>query len=176
MLHRSLRVIIALALLTGAVAWAAPSMARSPGQDQPLAATLQAMPVDSLSVVKQNDRLSGAWRISRVCLSGCVSPPAVIKVVRPRGSGVFTASGHGTQILYQIGNQVLVHGGQDSSLLTVQTPGRLMKGVGVGADGQTFTTIWECVTAAAALGLSRNTMAGTTHHASGTVLAALEVC
>ena len=41
-----------------------------------------------------------------------------------------------TLVLYQIGNQVLVHGAASSSLLTIRIPGRHMSGSSVGADGR----------------------------------------
>jgi hypothetical protein len=97
------------------------------------------------------DGLSGTWQVSRICLSICLSPPGVLKLVHPlhAATGVFVTSDPTSQVLYRIGTQVLVHGPKDSSVLTIRTLGRLMSGVGVGADGSTFTTTWRCIAPAA---------------------------
>jgi hypothetical protein len=91
--------------------------------------------------------LAGTWRVSRTCVSGCAGSTTVTEVVRPYAPHVFMAHGALTLVLYQIGNQVLVHGAASSSLLTTRIPGRLMSGSSVGADGSTFTTSWRCVAA-----------------------------
>src|SRR5437868_6500984 len=91
--------------------------------------------------------LAGTWRVSRTCVSGCAGSTTVTEVVRPYAPHVFMAHGGLTLVLYQIGNQVLVHGAASSSLLTIRMPGRLMSGSSVGADGSTFTTSWRCVAA-----------------------------
>jgi hypothetical protein len=116
----------ALALITLAVSAIAPAAA-APG---PVTASL-----------------AGTWRVSRTCVSGCAGSTTVTEVVRPYAPGVFMAHGGLTLVLYQIGNQVLVHGATSSSLLTTRIPGRLMSGPSVGADGSTFTTSWRCVAA-----------------------------
>jgi hypothetical protein len=61
------------------------------------------------------------------------------------GGGVFTASGTQTLVLYHLGQRVLVHGQTASTLLTIRTPGVLMQGRGVSADGSTFRSTWHCV-------------------------------
>jgi hypothetical protein len=91
--------------------------------------------------------LAGTWRVSRTCLAGCAGSTTVTEVVRPYAPHVFMAHGGLTLELYQIGNQVLVHGAASSSLLTIRIPGRLMSGSSVGAGGSTFTTSWRCVAA-----------------------------
>ena len=91
--------------------------------------------------------LAGTWRVSRTCVSACTGSTTVTEVVRPYAPHVFMAHGGLTRVLYQIGNQVLVHGAASSSLLTIRIPGRLMSGSSVGADGSTFTTSWRCVAA-----------------------------
>jgi hypothetical protein len=91
--------------------------------------------------------LAGTWRVSRTCISGCAGSTTVTEVVRSYAPHVFMAHGGLTLVLYQIGNQVLVHGAASSSLLTIRMPGRLMSGSSVGADGSTFTTSWRCVAA-----------------------------
>ena len=91
--------------------------------------------------------LAGTWRVSRTCVSACAGSTTVTEVVRPYAPHVFMAHGGLTLVLYQIGNQVLVHGAASSSLLTIRIPGRLMSGSSVGADGSTFTTSWRCVAA-----------------------------
>ena len=91
--------------------------------------------------------LAGTWRVSRTCLSGCAGSTMVTEVVRPYAPHVFMARGRLTLVLYQIRNQVLVHGATSSSLLAIRIPGQLMSGSGVGADGSTFTTSWRCVAA-----------------------------
>src|SRR5437763_13446824 len=91
--------------------------------------------------------LAGTWRVGRTCVSGCAGSTTVTEVVRPYAPHVFMAHGGLTLVLYQIGNQVLVHGAASSSLLTIRMPGRLMSGSSVGADGSTFTTSWRCVAA-----------------------------
>ena len=91
--------------------------------------------------------LAGTWRVSRTCVSGCAGSTTVTEVVRPYAPHVFMARGGLTLMLYQIRNQVLVHGATSSSLLAIRIPGRLMSGSGVGADGSTFTTSWRCVVA-----------------------------
>jgi hypothetical protein len=101
--------------------------------------------------VPARDGLSGTWQVSRICLSICLSPQGVLKVVRPlhARTGVFVTSDPTPQVLYRLGTQVLVHGPKDSSVLTIRTPGLLMSGSGVGADGSTFTTTWRCIAPAA---------------------------
>jgi hypothetical protein len=91
--------------------------------------------------------LAGTWRVSRTCVAGCAGSTTVTEVVRPYVPHVFMAHGGLTLVLYQIRNQVLVHGATSSSLLTIRIPGRLLSGSGVGADGSTFTTAWRCVAA-----------------------------
>ena len=93
------------------------------------------------------DGLSGTWRVSRICLTICASPNPVLKVVSHLAGNVFATSGSTRQVFYRIGTQVLVHGPKDSLLLTIQTAGQLMSGFGVGADGSTFKTTWQCVAA-----------------------------
>ena len=91
--------------------------------------------------------LAGTWRVSRTCVAGCVGSTTVTEVVRPYAPHVFMARGGLTLVLYQIGNQVLVHGATSSSLLTIRIPGQMMNGSTVGANGSTFTTSWRCVAA-----------------------------
>ena len=91
--------------------------------------------------------LAGTWRVSRTCVSGCAGSTTVTEVVRPYAAHVFMARGGLTLVLYQIRNQVLVHGAASSSLLTTRIPGRLMSGSSVGANGSTFATSWRCVAA-----------------------------
>jgi hypothetical protein len=93
--------------------------------------------------------LAGTWRVSRTCVSGCAGSTTVLEVVRPYAPHVFMARGGLTLVLYQIGNQVLVHGAKASSLLTIRIPGQLMSGSSVGANGSTLTTAWRCVAAPA---------------------------
>lgn len=93
----------------------------------------------------QGDGLSGTWQVSRVCLTICVSPRPVLKVVRHQSGDVFMTTSHPSQVLYRMGMQVLVHSPKDSLLLTIKTPGVLMSGRGVGADGSTFQSTWRCV-------------------------------
>ena len=92
-----------------------------------------------------SDGLSGAWQVSRTCLTLCVSPRPVLKIVRHLSGDVFMTKGHAPDVLYRLGYQVLVHSPTDSLLLTVVTPGQLMSGSGVGANGSTFRTTWRCV-------------------------------
>jgi hypothetical protein len=105
------------------------------------------------------DGLSGTWQVSRVCLTICVSPPPVLKLVRHWHDEVFVTAGPTSQVLYRVGLQVVVHGPKDSLSLTVRARGLLMSGFGVGADGSTFQTTWRCVaappTAASAPGASQ---------------------
>jgi hypothetical protein len=91
--------------------------------------------------------LAGTWRVSRTCVSGCVGSTTVTEVVRPYAPHVFMAHGGLTLVLYQVGNQVLVHGATSSSLLAIRVAGQLMSGSSVGANGRTFTTSWRCVAA-----------------------------
>jgi hypothetical protein len=91
------------------------------------------------------DGLSGTWRVSRVCLAGCVAPPPALRVVHHVRGDVYMTDQPTPQVLYRLGKQVLVHGVADSSVLAIQTPGQLMSGSGVGANGSTFTVTWRCV-------------------------------
>jgi hypothetical protein len=91
--------------------------------------------------------LAGTWRVSRTCVSGCVGSTTVTEVVRPYAPHVFMARGGLPLVLYQVGNQVLVHGARSSSLLAIRIPGQLMSGSSVGTNGSTFTTAWRCVAA-----------------------------
>ena len=93
------------------------------------------------------DGLSGTWRVSRACLTICVSPKPVLKVVHHLTGQVFVTEGTVRQTLYLTGTQVLVHGPKDSLILTVRTLGQAMDGYVVGNDGSTFTTTWRCVAA-----------------------------
>jgi hypothetical protein len=106
--------------------------------------------------------LAGTWRVSRTCVAGCAGSTTVTEVVRPYAPHVFMAHGGLTLVLYQIRNQVLVHGATSSSLLTIRLPGQLMSGSGVGADGSTFTTSWRCV--AAPTSTASTSGAGTAGH------------
>src|SRR5918912_3761757 len=81
--------------------------------------------------------LAGTWRVSRTCVSGCAGSTTVTEVVRSYAPHVFMAHGGLTLVLYQIGNQVLVHGATSSSLLAIRIPGQLMSGSSVGANGST---------------------------------------
>jgi hypothetical protein len=92
-----------------------------------------------------SDVLSGTWRVSRVCLTICTSPPPVTKVIHHVAGNVYKTGGHTPQVLLQMGRQVLVHGPKDSLLLTLDPHGRLMTGEGVAADGSTFQTTWRCI-------------------------------
>ncbi len=94
------------------------------------------------------DGLSGTWQIRRTCLTGCVSPNPVRKVVARLGADTFVTAGRPSQVLYRVGKRVLVHGPKDSLLLDIKNPGRLMSGFGVGANGSTFETTWVCVASA----------------------------
>jgi hypothetical protein len=91
--------------------------------------------------------LAGTWRVSRTCVSGCTGSTTVTEVVRPYAPHVFMARGGLPLVLYQVGNQVLVHGATSSSLLAIRIPGQLMSGSSVGTNGSTFTTSWRCVAA-----------------------------
>jgi hypothetical protein len=91
------------------------------------------------------DGLSGTWQVSRVCLTICISPRPVLKVVRRFQGAVFMTGGPAPQVLYLLKTQVLVHGSKDSLVLTIGSRGLLMSGPGVGADGSTFETAWRCV-------------------------------
>lgn len=115
----------------------------------PLALLLSTLtvPAAGLKAAAPIDVLSGTWRVSRICLTICVSPKPVLKVVHHLSGDVYTTADSPPQMLYLIRRQVLVHGPNDSLLLTIETPGRLMHGVGVGADGSTFTTTWRCIAA-----------------------------
>ena len=96
-------------------------------------------------LLQRSDGLSGTWRVSRVCVAGCVSPGPALKVVHHVRGDVYMTGQPAPQVLYRLGPQVLVHGAADSSVLTIQTPGQLMRGAGVGANGSTFTVTWHCV-------------------------------
>jgi hypothetical protein len=91
--------------------------------------------------------LAGTWRVSRTCVSGCAGSTTVTEVVRRHAPNIYMARGGLTLVLYQIGNQVLVHGATSSSLLAIRIPGQLMSGSSVGTNGRTFTTAWRCVAA-----------------------------
>ena len=58
--------------------------------------------------------LAGTWRVSRTCVSGCAGSTTVTEVVRPYAPHVFLAHGGLTLVLYQLGDQVLVHGAASS--------------------------------------------------------------
>jgi hypothetical protein len=105
------------------------------------------------------DILSGTWRVSRTCLTHCVSPKPVLKVVHHLDGSVYVTEGSVRQLLYLSGSQVLVHGPKDSLMLTIRTRGQLMSGYGVGTDGSTFTTTWRCVAAPSSAALSGTTSA-----------------
>lgn len=111
--------------------------------------TSATMPAAGATAAPSSDGLSGTWQVSRTCLTICVNPKPVLKVVSHLYGAVFTTGGPTPQMLYRIGKQVLVHGPKDSLLLNVETHGVLMRGRGVGADGSTFETTWRCVAAAA---------------------------
>jgi hypothetical protein len=104
-----------------------------------------APPLAAASPVAANDVLSGTWQVTRTCLTVCVSPPPALKVVRHVRGDVYMTEGLSPQVLYRVGDQVLVHGPTDSSLLTITTPRQLMRGVGVAANGSTFRSTWRCV-------------------------------
>jgi hypothetical protein len=97
------------------------------------------------ALLQPGDGLSGTWRVSRVCLAGCVAPPPALRVVHHLRGDVYLTDQPTPQVLYKLGTQVLVHGVADSSVLAIQTPGQLMRGSGVAANGATFTVTWRCV-------------------------------
>jgi hypothetical protein len=93
--------------------------------------------------------LSGTWQVTRTCVSGCVGTTTLTEMVQPFRGPVFTASGRATMLLYRLGTKkVLVHAAVSSSLLTIRTPGQLMRGSGVSQDGSIFSVTWHCIAAA----------------------------
>lgn len=123
------------------------------------------------------DVLSGTWRVSRTCLTICASPKPVLKVIRHLDGDVYATGGSTPQVLYLIGRQVLVHGPKDSILLTIDAPGRLMHGLGVGADGSTFQTTWRCTAARGAAATAQGaTPDGSTASRPVRVLMAMGAC
>jgi hypothetical protein len=111
----------------------------------PLSLSVVAAAPPTAPPVAANDVLSGTWQVTRTCLTVCVSPPPALKVVRHVRGDVYMTEGLPPQVLYRVGDQVLVHGPADSSLLTITTPRQLMRGVGVAANGSTFRSTWRCV-------------------------------
>lgn len=104
----------------------------------------------STAPIASGDVLSGAWRIDRSCMRNCgplglVTSMSVTELLAARGGNVYQGSGSSDLWLYRIGERVLVHNKLAASLLTIQTPGQLMSGTGVGDRGVTFRTTWHCV-------------------------------
>lgn len=124
------------------------------------------------AVTPAPDGLSGTWQVSRTCLTVCVSPKPVRKVVSHLQGDVFVTGSHPRQVLYRLGMQVLVHGLKDSLLLAIKTPGLLMSGFGVGADGSTFTTTWRCVAPPGITAAVTNTVTATTTATTTTTVTA----
>jgi hypothetical protein len=100
------------------------------------------------SRIYQAGRLSGTWHVMRTCTAGCTGRSSMTELVRPLRTGVFTASGTASMVLYKLGpERVLVHSSTSSSLLTVRVPGQQMTGRGVDLSGDTFRTTWTCIAA-----------------------------
>ncbi len=133
-------------------------------------------PVTTPTPTQQSDGLSGTWRVTRVCLAICVTPPPALKVVRHVRGDIFMTGPPTPQVLYRMGAQVLVHGPKDSSLLAIESPGRLMSGRGVGNDGSSFTVTWRCVAAPAPAPAAGVRLTGLTATRPGRALAAMEGC
>ncbi len=141
------------------------------------------MPAVSLSgsvavaAAAPHDGLSGTWQIRRTCLTGCVSPKPVRKVVARLGADTFVTAGPLPQVLYRVGKRVLVHGPTDSLMLDIKNPGRLMSGFGVGANGSTFKTTWVCVAPAGSVAVTAGpTLTGVTATAPERAPMGMTVC
>ena len=96
----------------------------------------------------RGDILSGSWRIDRTCVQGCnalLTSMSVTEMVSAHGANVYHGTGSSELWLYRVGDRVLVHNKLAASLLTIQTPGQLMSGQGVGDRGITFRTTWHCI-------------------------------
>lgn len=94
------------------------------------------------------DGITGTWQVTRSCVSGCVGSTVKMEVVRPfpYQGNVHTATGGATLALYTIGKRkVLVHGAASSTILTIVRLGHRMRGPGIDGHGNTFVSIWRCV-------------------------------
>lgn len=94
--------------------------------------------------------LAGTWQVKRTCMTGCTGSKLSVEVVRSHGGNIFLATGGAAMALYLLDKQVLVHSSAASTLLTIETPGRLMSGPGIAADGSTFISTWRCIAPPAA--------------------------
>lgn len=114
------------------------------------------------------DLLSGAWQIRRVCVTRCHAATSSTVTVSAVDANVFKATGKTSagkavnMVLYRLQMTVLVHSDKDSSLLTIEDPGRRMRGTGVSVDGSTFTSVWQCVAASAPTGSAAGSVSGAT--------------
>lgn len=105
-------------------------------------------PTHTATPTASSDILSGSWRIDRTCVQGCtglLTSMSVTEMVTARGHNVYHGTGAAELWLDRVGDRVLVHNKLAASLLTIQQPGRLMSGTGVGDRGITFRTTWHCV-------------------------------
>ena len=97
---------------------------------------------------RATDGLSGSWRVTRVCSTGCKGTTSGAETVVKLHSHVFKATGTLSLVLYNLGGQrILVHGSTASTLLTVVKSGQLMRGKGIDGSGDTLRVTWQCVAA-----------------------------
>lgn len=126
---------------------------------------------------RAGDVLSGTWQIKRACVTRCHGSTSSTVTVSAMGDDVFTAKGKTStgkpvnMVLYRLQMTVLVHGEKDSSLLTIEQPGRRMRGTGVSVDGSTFTSVWQCVAASASTGSTAGSVANAAQATAGRPLA-----
>lgn len=100
--------------------------------------------------------LAGTWQVTQTCATGCYASPALTVIVKPFRARVWRASGGKSFLLYPSGKKrVLVFSAGSSAILTVITPGQLLRGPGVDKDGNTFTSTWTCTKAAMAASTGR---------------------
>ena len=97
--------------------------------------------------------LTGTWQVKRRCIAGCKGTTTATETVSAHGANVFLASGSADLALYLVGKQVLVHSQDETTLLTIKTPGQLMSGSGIAGNGSTFSSTWRCTAAASARNL-----------------------
>lgn len=109
----------------------------------PVVALVMSAVTPAVARVGATGGLAGTWRVSRRCSTGCHGSSTVVEQVRPHGHNVYVAGGG--LVLYESGNQVLVHSSAASSLLTIRVPGQLMDGVSLQADGSIRSVTWRCL-------------------------------
>ncbi|PZR97594.1 MAG: hypothetical protein DLM70_19040 [Chloroflexi bacterium] len=109
-----------------------------------IASSVPALSFQSLG----RDGISGTWRVTRVCVSGCSGRTTGTEVIAPvqYRANVHLGTGNSSLVLFTIGKRrILVHSATTSTLLNVVVPGVRMRGPSIDTRDNTFVSTWICI-------------------------------